>query len=97
MSGTLPGLPDGVRHVLAVVAHPDDEVFGLGGLLILLADGGTLTAVHCFTHGRTSTPHGRPGDPHTAGSEHPHRRRGHPQAPTTRGRASRRRRGDARG
>lgn len=60
MTGTGHGLPDGVRRVLAVVAHPDDESFGLGGLLALLSDGGVPTTVLCFTHGGASTLHGTP-------------------------------------
>lgn len=58
------GLPGGMRRVLAVVAHPDDESFGLGGLLALLSASGVPTAVLCFTHGEMSTLHGRPGDLH---------------------------------
>ncbi|MFD1662349.1 PIG-L deacetylase family protein [Streptomyces caeni] len=65
MAGMLPGLPDGVRRVMAVVAHPDDESFGLGALLDLLSGGGVPTTVLCFTHGEASTLHGRPGDLHT--------------------------------
>lgn len=44
MAGTLPGLPDGVRHVLAVAAHPDDASCGPGDLLSLLSDGVALPA-----------------------------------------------------
>lgn len=52
----------GVRHALAVVAHPDDESFGLGGLLDLLVRGGAEVSVLCFTHGEASTLHGRAGE-----------------------------------
>ncbi|MEN1890859.1 PIG-L family deacetylase [Streptomyces mirabilis] len=65
MTGSERGLPDGVRRVPTVVAHPDDESFGLGGLLTPLSDGGVPTTVLCFTHGEASTLHGRPGDLHT--------------------------------
>ncbi|MGX1908396.1 PIG-L deacetylase family protein [Streptomyces phaeochromogenes] len=64
-TGSGHGLSDGVRRVPAVVAHPDDESFGLGGLLGLLSDGGVPTTVLCFTHGEASTLHGSPGDLHT--------------------------------
>ena len=43
------------RRVLAVVAHPDDETFGLGGLLGTYADAGADVAVLCFTRGEAST------------------------------------------
>lgn len=52
-----------VRHALAVVAHPDDESFGLGGVLDLLVRRGAEVSVLCFTHGEASTLHGnRAGD-----------------------------------
>ncbi|MGA5453272.1 PIG-L deacetylase family protein [Streptomyces umbrinus] len=64
-TGSGHGLPDGVRRVPAVVAHPEDESFGLGALPDLLSEGGVPTTVLCFTHGEASTLHGRPGDLHT--------------------------------
>lgn len=52
-----------VRHALAVVAHPDDESFGLGAVLDLLVRGGVEVSVLCFTHGEASTLHDdRTGD-----------------------------------
>lgn len=56
------GLLAGVMSALAVVAHPDDESFGLGGLLERLAASGAAVTVLCFTHGEASTLHGRDGD-----------------------------------
>ena len=50
------------RSVLAVVAHPDDESFGLGAVLAGFADAGAAVAVLCFTHGESSTLHGVQGD-----------------------------------
>jgi N-acetylglucosamine malate deacetylase 2 len=50
------------RSVLAVVAHPDDESFGLGALLDALARSGAGVEVLCLTHGEASTLHGAPGD-----------------------------------
>lgn len=41
--------------VVAVVAHPDDESFGLGALLAALAKAGAEARVVCFTHGEAST------------------------------------------
>lgn len=41
--------------VLAVVAHPDDESFGLGAVLAGLGANGAKTRVLCFTHGEAST------------------------------------------
>ena len=45
------------RHgsVLAVVAHPDDESFGLGAILAALAAAGAEVGVLCMTHGEAST------------------------------------------
>ena len=41
--------------VLAVVAHPDDESFGLGAVIDRLAAGGAAVHVLCYTHGEAST------------------------------------------
>jgi N-acetylglucosamine malate deacetylase 2 len=43
------------RQVLAVVAHPDDESFGLGAIADLFTTGGASVHVLCFTHGGAST------------------------------------------
>lgn len=43
------------RRAVAVVAHPDDESFGLGALLSELADLGAEVSVVCLTHGEAST------------------------------------------
>src|SRR5665811_2085516 len=48
--------------VLAVVAHPDDESFGLGALLDAFTNAGASVEVLCLTHGEASTLHGTPGD-----------------------------------
>ena len=48
--------------VLAVVAHPDDESFGLGALLDGFTGAGASVEVLCLTHGEASTLHGAPGD-----------------------------------
>jgi len=49
------------RSALAVVAHPDDESFGLGAVLAALVEQGAAVSVLCFTHGEASTLHGVPG------------------------------------
>ncbi|HEY5247192.1 MAG TPA: PIG-L deacetylase family protein [Dermatophilaceae bacterium] len=48
--------------VLVVVAHPDDESFGLGAVLDAFARSGASVEVLCLTHGEASTLHGAPGD-----------------------------------
>ena len=53
-SQSLAGLP-AVGEALAVCAHPDDESFGLGGVLELMSRNGTRARVLCFTHGEAST------------------------------------------
>jgi LmbE family N-acetylglucosaminyl deacetylase len=50
------------QRPLVVVAHPDDESFGLGALITAFVDADATPAVLCFTHGEASTLHGRPGD-----------------------------------
>ena len=50
------------RSVVAVVAHPDDESFGLGAVLATFIEAGTSVAALCFTHGEASTLHGVAGD-----------------------------------
>lgn len=55
------GLPPW-RSVLVVVAHPDDESFGLGAVLTAFVEAGATVAVLCFTHGEASTLHGAEGD-----------------------------------
>ena len=57
-----PALTRDVRRVLAVVAHPDDESFGLGAVLDRFVSCGIDTSVLCFTHGEASTLRQRHGD-----------------------------------
>ena len=42
-------------RAIALVAHPDDESFGLGGLLAALVDAGASVGVVCCTKGEAST------------------------------------------
>jgi N-acetylglucosamine malate deacetylase 2 len=56
------GLVSGIRSVLAVVAHPDDESFGLGAVLDMLTANGVACGVLCFTRGEASTLHAAAGD-----------------------------------
>src|SRR5579864_2630586 len=62
------GLPE-VSSLLAVVAHPDDESFGLGAALASFATGGTRVEVLCFTRGEASTLGGVSGDLATVRAE----------------------------
>ena len=48
---TLPGW----RRLLVVVAHPDDETFGLGAVAGHFTAGGAAVHVLCYTHGEAST------------------------------------------
>lgn len=43
------------RRVLAIVAHPDDESFGLGGIIAAFVRTGVAVDVLCLTHGEAST------------------------------------------
>ena len=45
-----------------MVAHPDDESFGLGAILDRFVTTGARASVLCFTHGEASTLHGVVGD-----------------------------------
>lgn len=57
-----PTLTRDLRRLLAVVAHPDDESFGLGALVDRFTACGIEASVLCFTHGEASTLGNRPGD-----------------------------------
>ncbi len=61
-AGTAPTLQELPRweSVLAVVAHPDDESFGLGAVLDGFARAGATVSVLCLTRGEASTV-GTPG------------------------------------
>lgn len=50
------------QRVLAVVAHPDDESFGLGAVLAGFVATGADVSVLCLTRGEASTLHGVSGD-----------------------------------
>jgi LmbE family N-acetylglucosaminyl deacetylase len=59
-----PGLPSW-RRPLAVVAHPDDESFGLGAVLSGFVTEKATPSVLCLTRGEASTLHGVEGDLHS--------------------------------
>jgi LmbE family N-acetylglucosaminyl deacetylase len=46
---------DGARRVVAVCAHPDDESFGLGGVVAAFTERGIVVDLVCFTRGEAST------------------------------------------
>ncbi len=50
------------HSVLVVVAHPDDESFGLGAVIDVLVSRGASVTVLCLTHGEASTLHGSVAD-----------------------------------
>jgi N-acetylglucosamine malate deacetylase 2 len=41
--------------VLVVVAHPDDEAFGLGAIISQMTGAGAAVHILCYTHGEAST------------------------------------------
>ena len=43
------------QRPLAVVAHPDDETFGLGAIISQMAAAGARVHILCYTHGEAST------------------------------------------
>jgi LmbE family N-acetylglucosaminyl deacetylase len=47
----------GLRRVLVVAAHPDDEVLGLGGTIVRLAAAGAHLRLAAVTDGEASHPH----------------------------------------
>lgn len=63
LSGPATAVPalSGVTDVLAVVAHPDDESFGLGALLAAFVDTGVAVRLLCLTPGEASTLGAGPG------------------------------------
>jgi len=57
-----PGALPAWSAVLAVVAHPDDESFGLGAILDAFNRAGARTSVVCLTHGEASPVHSVAGN-----------------------------------
>jgi N-acetylglucosamine malate deacetylase 2 len=64
-SGALPTW----RSVLVVVAHPDDETFGLGAVIDAMTSAGSAVHVLCFTRGEASTLNECGSDLHTTRAE----------------------------
>lgn len=62
--GRLPGWPT----VLAVIAHPDDESFGLGAIIHQMTRARAAVHVLCLTHGEASTLNTNGTDLHAARS-----------------------------
>jgi LmbE family N-acetylglucosaminyl deacetylase len=57
------------RSVLVVVAHPDDETFGLGAVIDAMTSAGSAVHVLCFTRGEASTLNERNADLSAARAE----------------------------
>jgi N-acetylglucosamine malate deacetylase 2 len=55
-------IPPGWTSVLVVIAHPDDESFGLGAVLDAFITAGVRVEVLCLTHGQVWTLDEAPGD-----------------------------------
>ncbi|MEP7369411.1 MAG: OsmC family protein [Dermatophilaceae bacterium] len=55
-------VPPSWTSVLAVVSHPDDEMFGLGAILDAFIFAGARVQVHCLTHGQTWAVDEAPGN-----------------------------------
>jgi LmbE family N-acetylglucosaminyl deacetylase len=53
-------------RVLVVIAHPDDESFGLGAVIDQLTAAGACVHIVCYTHGGASTPNQTRADLHRA-------------------------------
>jgi N-acetylglucosamine malate deacetylase 2 len=58
-AGTGPARPGrmlpGWARLLAVIAHPDDESFGLGAIVSQMTAAGAAAHILCYTHGEAST------------------------------------------
>lgn len=63
---TRPGRLPGWATVLVVVAHPDDESFGLGAIISEMTAAGAAVHILCYTHGEASTLNANRADLNTA-------------------------------